>query len=194
MSRRVVSLLLSAIIIVLPGSLVAQWGRRFSVAAGPVVAISDTPPHAGVHLRAAGALAPGPRTLNLLADGYVTWLAPGSVELRRVFEPPFDIRERETQVGIGLSGLLNFLPQGSVSPYLLVGAVSRWSDASVRLTLRDDSGQVINQISQDMTEHQFDILLGLGTAIRWGGRRLLLEARLYGGTAINLPITVGLTL
>jgi hypothetical protein len=191
---RVPAVWLLTLAIVFPDSTSAQWGRRFSVATGPAIGIDDTPPNAGVHLRASAAVAPGPRTLNLLADGYVTWLAPATVERGGVFEPPFSVRERETQAGIGLSGLLSFLPRSSVCPYLLVGAVSRWSDANARLTVRDDSGQVISQISQDQTEHQFDILLGLGTAIRWGARRLLLEARLYGGTAITMPITIGLTL
>jgi hypothetical protein len=63
--------------------------------------------------------------------------------------------------------MVNLDPEGSVSPYLLVGVLTRWSDVS---------------------------LLGLGTGISWGNRRLLLEARLYGGTAINMPITIGFSL
>jgi hypothetical protein len=79
-----------------------------------------------------------------------------------------------------------------VSPYLLVGAVYRWSHASRRVWVQDAFGQV-TRFNSELNEDQFDILFGLGTAIRLGTRRLLLEARVYGGTAVYLPVTLGLT-
>jgi len=193
MMRCVPPLSLLTIAFVIPSSTSAQWGRHFAVAAGPAIAVDDTPPYAGVHFRTSAALSPGPRTLNLLADAYITWMAPGTLE-QPVTGGSFAVRDQETQLGVGLSGLLSFLRRGSVSPYLLVGGVYRWSDANRRLEARDDSGQVIDQVELSQNEDQFDILLGLGTAIHWGNRRLLLEARLYGGMAINMPITIGLSL
>ncbi|HEY3012988.1 MAG TPA: hypothetical protein VGJ36_09590 [Gemmatimonadales bacterium] len=114
--------------------------------------VDGTPPDAGAHFRVAAALAAGPRALNLLADTYVTWMAPGTRE--------------------------EFFPD----------------DVNRRFEVRDLSGQPSEQGRVSETEHQFDILLGLGTAISWSTRRLLLEARLYGGMAINMPITIGLSL
>jgi hypothetical protein len=194
MTCGVFSLSLFALVVLIPGSATAQWGRHFTAAVGPSVGIDGTPPHVGVHVRISGALAPGPRVLNLLADGYVTWMAPGTREDVFFDGSSFFIRDQENQVGLGVNGMVNFSPRGSVSPYLLVGAVTRWSDANRRFELRDASGQITDQSRISQTEHQFDILLGLGTAFSWGARRLLLEARLYGGMAINMPITIGLTL
>jgi hypothetical protein len=193
MTRRVFSFCLFSVFALLPGPAAAQWGRRFTVAAGPSVGIDGTPPDIGAHFRISGALAPSPRPLNLLADGYITWMAPGT---REDFSPDesFFVRDQENQFGIGVSGMLNFAPRSSVAPYLLVGLVTRWSDVNRRFEVRDLSGQPIEQGRISETEHQFDILLGLGTAISWGTRRVLLEARLYGGMAINMPITIGLTL
>jgi hypothetical protein len=192
MTRRVFSLCLASAVFI-PGPAAAQWGRHFSLAAGPSVGIDGTPPDVGAHLRLSGALASGPRTLNLLADGYVTWMAPGTRET--VFtDGSFLMRDQENQFGLGVTGMVNFSPRSSVSPYVLVGAVTRWSDADRRFELRDSSGQIVDQGRISDTEHQFDILLGLGTAFSWGARRLLLEARVYGGMAITMPITIGLTL
>jgi hypothetical protein len=101
-------------------------------------------------------------------------------------------RDQETQVGVGLNALFSFLHQNSVSPYLLVGAVYRWSHASRRAEALDAAGQVIT-FEAELNEGQFDSVFGLGTGIRWGTRRLLLEARAYGGTVIYLPLTIGLT-
>jgi hypothetical protein len=184
---------LLTLVLLIPSPLAAQWGRHFSIAAGPSIGIDGTPPDAGAHVHVAGALAPGPRTLNLLADTYVTWLAPGT---REDFFPDGSlfVRDQENQFGIGVSGMLNFAARSSVSPYLLVGAVARWSDANRQFEVRDLSGQPSQQGRISETEQAFDILLGLGTAISWGNRRLLLEARLYGGMAINMPIIIGLTL
>lgn len=38
----------------------AQWGQRFTVAAGPAIGIDDMPPDIGVHLRASVAATPRP--------------------------------------------------------------------------------------------------------------------------------------
>lgn len=175
-----------------PGSASAQWGQRFTVAAGPAIGVDGTPPNAGAHLRASGALSRGPQTLNLLADAYVTWLAPATSVDIFPGVGPVSTRNQETQVGAGLSALFSFFHQRTVSPYLLAGAVYRWSDASHRVEARNALGQLI-RFDAEVNEDQFDILFGLGTAIMWGTRRLLLEARVYGGTAIYLPLTVGLT-
>jgi hypothetical protein len=193
MARLASALCLLVLLVVCPSSGAAQWGRHFSIAVGPSVGIDGTPPDIGAHFRVAGALAPGPRTLNLLADTYATWLAPGT---REDFYPDGSlfVRDQENQFGIGVSGMLNFAARSSVAPYLLVGAVTRWSDANRRFEVRDLSGNPTQQGSISENKQQFDILLGLGTAITWGSRRLLLEARLYGGMAITMPITVGLTL
>lgn len=192
MVRPVCSLGLLSLLALVPNSARAQWGRHFSIAAGPSIGIDGTPPDAGVHVHVAGALAPGPRALNLLADGYFTWMAPGTNQ-GFFFGSTFVDRHQENQFGIGLSGIWNILPRSSVCPYLLVGVVSRWSDVSQQFVIRDESGQLVDQSSFSGTEHQFDLLLGLGAAMRWGSRRLLLEGRLYGGSAINMPITLGLT-
>jgi hypothetical protein len=170
----------------------AQWGRHFSAAVGPAIVVDDAPPHAGATARAAGSLWPGPRTMNLLADGYLTWLAPGSEDFTFI-DGSFNQRLREIQFGVGLSALIAVSPERSVSPYLLAGGVYRRSDISGETTIRDQSGQVTQQVELDQTQDQVDILLGLGTAIRAGARRILLEVRAYGGTTIYLPITVGLT-
>ena len=192
MLDRIFPLLLIVIATLTPGSALAQWGRRFTVAAGPAIGVDGTPPNSGAHLRTSAALSPGPRTLNLLADAYVTWLAPATSVDIFPGVGPVSTRDQETQVGAGLSALFSFFHQRSVSPYLLAGAVYRWSDASHRVEARDPLGQVI-RFEADVQEDQFDILLGLGTAINWGTRRLLLEARVYGGTTIYLPLTLGLT-
>jgi hypothetical protein len=170
----------------------AQWGRQFSVAAGPAVVVKDSPPHAGATVRAAATLWRGPRTLNFQADAYGTWLAPGSEELAFT-GAPIEGR-REIQLGVGLSALVALAAERTVSPYLLAGGVYRWSDVNGSAGLRDPSGQVTDWVEIDLTQDQFDILLGLGTAIRAGTRRVLLEIRAYGGATIYLPITVGLTL
>lgn len=191
MVSRLAGVLLLAVATLIPNPASAQWGRRFTIAAGPAIGVDGTPPDAGVHFRSSVALDPGPRTLNLLADGYVTWLAPGST----TFTDPggsIEFRDKETQIGIGLSGLVTLLRDRTVSPYFLIGGVYRWSDAEQRIVLRDAAGQVVDQDTLELNEDQFDVLLGAGTAVRWGTRRVLLEARLYGGTVIYLPITLGL--
>jgi hypothetical protein len=176
-----------------PGELVwAQWGQRFSVAAGPAIVVDNAPPHAGASVRAAASLGPGPRTLNLLADAYLTWLASGSEEFTFTNGSVVN-RLRETQVGVGLSGLVAFSTRRAVSPYLLAGGVYRLSDIAGSSTVHDEFGQVVEQAEIDQTEDQVDILLGLGAAVRTGTRRVLVEARLYGGTTIYLPLTIGLT-
>jgi hypothetical protein len=50
------------------------------------------------------------------------------------------------------------------------------------------------EISSNIRASQFDLLLGLGTAIQSGRRQLLVELRAYGGTVIYLPLTFGVTL
>jgi hypothetical protein len=180
-------------LLLIPTPTFAQWGRRFAIAAGPAIAVEDTPPNAGVHFRTSAAFSPGPRTVNLLADAYVTWLAPATEVETFPGLGPVSSREQETQIGVGLSALFSFLREGSVSPYFLAGAVYRWSDASSRVEVDDGTGQ-ITTFRSSLNEDQFDILLGLGAAFRWGTRRVLLEARAYGGTTIYLPITLGLTL
>jgi hypothetical protein len=192
MALRVPAVLLLTVATLIPSSTSAQWGRRFTIAAGPAIGIDGTPPNAGVHGRLAVAIHPGPRTLNLLADVYVTGLLPGS-ETRTFTDGSIEVRDKETQMGIGLSGLVTLLRERAVSPYFLVGAVYRRSDADGRVVLRDAAGQIIDQVTLDLTENQFDILLGVGSAIQSGSRRVLIDARLYGGTAIYLPITLGLT-
>jgi hypothetical protein len=186
------AVLLFAVAALIPDNASAQWGRRFTIATGPAIGIDGTPPDAGVHFRSSVALDKGPRTLTLLADAYVTRLVPAS-ETLTFTDGSIEFRDEETQIGIGLSGLVTLLRDRAVSPYSLVGAVYRRSDASERAVLRDAAGQITDQATLELTENQFDILLGLGTAIRSGSRRILIEARLYGGTVIYLPITVGLT-
>lgn len=174
-----------------PSSTSAQWGSRFTIAAGPAIGIDGTPPDIGLHLRASAALDRGPRTLNLLADAYVTRLLPGG----ETFTDPggsIEFRSQETQIGIGLSGLLTLRRDRAISPYVLVGGVYRRSDHGERVIVRDPSGPV-EEISEDFSHNQLDILFGAGAAFRSGTRRILLEARVYGGTALYLPITVGLT-
>jgi hypothetical protein len=119
----------------------AQWGRHFSAAVGPAIVVDDAPPHAGATARAAGSLWPGPRTLNLLADGYLTWLAPGSEDFTFI-DGSFNQRLREIQFGVDLSALVALSPEHSVSPYLLAGGVYRGSDIRGETTIRDQSGQV----------------------------------------------------
>jgi hypothetical protein len=177
--------------LVMPGSSSAQWGGRFTIAAGPAIGIDGTPPDVGLHLRASGALDPGPRTLNLLADAYVTRLLPGSETLT---DPSgsIEFRSQETQIGVGLSGLLTLRRDHPVSPYVLLGGVYRRSDHGERVIVRDPSGAV-DERSRDFSHNQLDVLFGAGTAFRSGTRRILIEARLYGGTALYLPVTLGLT-
>ena len=170
----------------------AQWGRRFSLSAGPAIVVDEAPPHAGIHLRGAAALLPGVRTVNLLADSYLTWLFPDSERLT-FFDGSFEQRLRELQLGLGLSAFLALSAQAGFSPYLLAGGVYRWSDVAGENTIRDPAGQITNQAELDQTEDQLDILVGLGFAIRSGTRRVLIEARAYGGTTIYIPVTVGLT-
>ena len=193
MFARIFPLLLLVIATLIPGSALAQWGRRFTVAAGPAIGVDGTPPNAGAHLRTSAALSPEPRTLNLLADAYVTWLAPATTVDFFPGVGRVSTRDQETQLGGGLSAVITFFRQQAVSPYLLVGGVYRWSDASHRVEARDPLGQVI-RFEADAQEDQFDILFGLGTAIRSGTRRLVVEARVCGGTTIYLPLTLGLTL
>jgi hypothetical protein len=192
MFPRIFPLLLLVIATLIPDSALAQWGRRFTVAAGPAIGVDGTPPNAGAHLRTSAALSPTPRTLNLLADAYITWLAPATTVDIFPGVGPVSTRDQETQVGAGLSALFTFFRQQTVSPYLLAGAVYRWSDASRWVEARDPLGQPIS-FESEVNEDQLDILFGLGTAISWGSRRLLLEARVYGGTAIYLPLTLGFT-
>jgi hypothetical protein len=192
MARGVGSLpLLLLLVSALHQPAVAQWGQRFSLAAGPAIVVQDAPPYAGVHVRAAAALLRRVRTFNLLADGYLTWLAPGTEQL--IFTiGSVDRRARETQFGFGLSGLLTLPEDHGLAPYLLAGAVYRRSDATSEVTIREDTGQIF-EFDVDETDDQLDLLLGLGVAIRAGARRVLVEARAYGGTTIHLPITVGMT-
>lgn len=170
----------------------AQWGQRFTVAAGPAIGIDDMPPDIGVHFRASVAATPRPSTFNVIADGYLTWLAPGT----KTFNSPLgslEFRNQETQIGIGLSGLVTFAQRQSLSPYLLVGGVYRRTDATTRVVERDPAGQVVDQAAADLERNDLDILVGLGAALRWGSRRVLVEARAYGGTVVYLPLTLGLT-
>jgi hypothetical protein len=97
MARGVGSLpLLLLLVSALHQPAVAQWGQRFSLAAGPAIVVQDAPPYAGVHVRAAAALLRRVRTFNLLADGYLTWPAPGTGQL--IFTAvSVDRRVRETQ-------------------------------------------------------------------------------------------------
>jgi hypothetical protein len=145
-----------------------------------------------VHLRISAALHRGPRTLNLLADGYVTRLLPAS-ETFRDLSGSIEFRSQETQIGVGLSGLLTLLRNRAVSPYMLLGGVYRYSDHGEQVIVRDPAGGPIDDLSQDFSQDQLDILFGAGAAFLWGTRRILLEARVYGGTAIYLPVTLGLT-
>lgn len=170
----------------------AQWGQRFTVAAGPSIGIDDIPPDIGVHVRASVAATPRPRTFNVIADGYLTWLAPGT----KTFTSPLgsvEFRNKETQIGVGLSGLVTFARRQPVSPYLLLGGVYRRSDASQRAVRRDPDGQVVEEAAAELKANDLDILVGLGAAFRWGSRRLLVEARGYGGSVVYLPVTLGLT-
>ena len=194
MMRRVFPLALFFVPVLAPDYALAQWGRQFSIAAGPTIGIDKTPPDAGGHAHVAAAFDPDPRTLNLVADAYFSWMGPGTGEFVFPDGSSFFTREQEKQFGLALSGMLNFAPQKPVSPYLLLGVVSRFSDARADFKDRDPSGRIIDQWGYSQTDYQLDLLLGLGTAIKWGSRRLLLEARLYGGTAINVPLTIGLTL
>ena len=178
--------------LLMPGSSSAQWGRRFTIAAGPAVGIDGTPPDAGLHLRTSAALHRGPGALNLLMDAYITRLLPAS----ETFTDPggsIEFRSQETQIGVGLSGLLTILRDHPISPYFLLGGVYRLSDHGERVIVRDAGGVPIDNLSEDFSQDQLDILLGAGGAFRWGTRRILLELRVYGGTAIYLPITFGLT-
>jgi hypothetical protein len=192
MLLRIPAALLLTAAIIIPSSMSAQWGRHFAIAAGPAIGVDDTPPDGGPHIRLSVAADPGPRTLNLLADLYVTRLVPGG-ETFTSTNGSLEFRNDETQIGIGLSGLITLLKDRTVSPYLLVGGVYRWSDANGRVVLLDAAGQVVTEDSVGLTADQFDTLFGAGTAIRWGSRHFLAEIRAYGGTIIYLPITVGLT-
>lgn len=191
MVLRTPAVLLLLLTTLVPSSASSQWGRRFTVAAGPAIGVDGTPPSGGAHLRTSAALSASPRTVNFLVDAYVTLLAGTAVD---IFPGLGEVstRDQETQIGGGASALFGFLHQRSVSPYLLVGAVYRWSDASRRVEARNALGEVTT-FNSDVNEDQIDILFGLGTALRWGTRRLLLEARVYGGTAIYLPLTFGVT-
>lgn len=176
-----------------PAPLDAQNEERFTLAAGPVVAVDDSPPSVGAHLRGAVWGWPGPRPVNLQLDAYLTWLAPGTTETVPLMDGSLELRQRETQLGIGASGVFTAWQANRVAPYVLIGAVVRWSDAGTRFGTRTPAGDLVDTVTVDFTETQGDILLGAGVAIRNGTRRLLLEARLYGGTAIVLPVTIGLT-
>lgn len=190
------NLYVSAVLIfsglLVPSSSPAQWGRRFTIAAGPAMGIDGTPPDAGVHLRTSAALHRGPRTLNLLADAYVTRLLPAS-ETFTDLSGSIEFRSQETQIGVGLSGLLTLLRDHAVSLYFLLGGVYRNSYHGEQVIVRDPAGGPIEDLSQDLSQDQLDILFGAGAAFRWGTRRILLEARVYGGTAVYLPLTFGLT-
>ena len=107
--------------LLMPSSSSTQWGRRFTVAIGPAAGIDGTPPNLGVHLPTSAVLDRGPRTLNLLADAYITRLLPGS----QTFTDPsgsIEFRSQETQIGVGLSGLLSVLRGPSGLALLL----ARW--------------------------------------------------------------------
>ena len=187
-----VSFLLILSACLMPSSISAQWGRRFTIAAGPALSVDHTPPNAGVHLRSSVVIHPGPRTLNLLVDGYVTRLLPGSKTFADL-SGSLELRREETQIGRGLGGLLTFLSQRRVSPFLLLGGVYRHTDGEQRAMLRDAAGQTVDDFTSDVSANQLDILVGAGFAFRWGTRRLLLEARAYGGMARYVPVTLGLS-
>lgn len=179
-----------ALILMAPLPLAAQEAQHFVLAAGPAFAIDDAPPDAGAHVRGSLLFGSMPRTLNLVADAYVTWLAPGTQRFVG-FEGPVDVRRQETQVGLGLNGMISLLPSRAVSPYFLVGGVVRWSHLNGRVTVQNP--ELFEEADASVTRTQADILLGVGAAVRRGGHRLLFEARLYGGSVIYAPLTVGFT-
>jgi hypothetical protein len=180
------------ITLVLPSSGAAQWGRRFALAAGPAIGVQDRPPDGGFHLRGSIALTPRPHRLNLLLDGYATWM-PEASSLQITPGGLVAIWDKETQLGAELAGLVTFRRQRSISPYLLVGSVYRWSDAGRRVELIDPSGVHVTELFSKLRDSQFDILLGFGAAVQSGRRQLLVEVRAYGGTVIYLPFTFGVT-
>jgi hypothetical protein len=148
--------------------------QRYTLALGPAVVLDHAPPSTGVHARASATAWTGPRPFNLVADVYAT----------RLFPAGGAVRLAETQVGLGVSGQATILPRSAVSPYLLLGAVLRHTSATATFE---------GAAAKD-TALQPDILLGGGLSARaGGGRRVSLEARLYGGTTIYMPVTLGLT-
>jgi hypothetical protein len=163
--------------------------RRFTLAAGPTFALESGPPNLGGHLRGSMALGTIPRPLNLVADAYVSYLPFGSTTLPEA--GPGSFETNELQIGTGLSGVLTLFPSRSVAPYLLVGGVVRWSSVESSFTPAPGNATRAERVSGDAT--QGDILLGLGTHIRHGGRLVSIEARIYGGSAINMPVTVGIS-
>jgi hypothetical protein len=190
---RFLSLFACALItLVHPCSSAAQWGRRFAVTGGPAIGVQDRPPDGGFHLRGSVALSPRPHLLNLLLDGYATWM-PEASEVQVTPAGFVAIWDKETQLGAEMAGLLTFRTQRSISPYVLVGSVYRRSNAGRRVELVDASGRQVTEIDSNTRASQFDILLGVGAAIQSGRRQLLVELRAYGGTVIYLPLTFGVT-
>lgn len=175
----------------------AAAAQQFGAALGPAFPTSPTPA-TGVHARAEALLLGGRRTFNILTDAHVTRLLPATVASQIGIgslppsSVPADIARSEWQVGASVSGVLTLFPSRRFSPYILAGVTVRHSWLNERADFRDPRDQSTGRADFSFRDVTGDLLLGGGTWFEAFGRPLRAEVRVYGGSAINVPVTIAL--
>ena len=163
---------------------------RVELSAGPVLALSGAPPTFGGQARIAVPVTAQSSPIAVAIEAFATEFRAGESGSRTFAEGGSTewTRQDERQAGFAAVGGVGF-GTGNAVPVIRAGLAYAWS--GVHTDQLSEAGEPVREYRSGW---RVEPVLGAGAHFRAGGRRVLVEGRVYGGQAVNAyaALTVGI--